>query len=112
MADKPETKQVTETPQVPVTSERRKDPKRVETGKRLAAISRMAKEKKKKDKEESGPIVSNTTLAIAGLIVAIVTLVITHRMNKREEKLHKPKPEPQHVTVERQPDSSTLDTIE
>ena len=40
MANKPET------PQVPVTSERKKDPKRVEAGKRLAAISRMAKETK------------------------------------------------------------------
>jgi hypothetical protein len=76
MADKPET------PQVPVTSEKKKDPKRVEAGKRLAAISRMAKEKKS---DSSGT--SNTTLAIVGLAIAAVTLVITYRINPNIHRL-------------------------
>jgi hypothetical protein len=42
MADNPETTQVQ------MTSEKKKDPRRVEAGKRLAAISKIAKERKKK----------------------------------------------------------------
>jgi hypothetical protein len=105
MADKPETAQV------PVTSER-KDPKRVEAGKQLAAISRMAKERKKKSAEEGGSGLSNTTLALAGLVVAVVTLVITYRMNRREEKALEPKWVPPTVTIEKQPDASNIDTLE
>jgi hypothetical protein len=106
MAEKPEA------PQVPVTSERKQDPKRVEAGKRLAAISRMAKEKKKKNLESDSSGTSNTTLAIAGLSIAAVILVITYKMNQREEKALEPKHTPPTVSVTRQPDTSTMDTLE
>ena len=39
-----------ETPSI-VTTKKEKDPKRVEAGKRLAAISKQAKERKKKERE-------------------------------------------------------------
>jgi hypothetical protein len=46
MADKPEINQVQ------VTSEKKKDPRRVEAGKRPAAISKIAKDRKKKKLED------------------------------------------------------------
>ncbi|CAB4003947.1 Hypothetical predicted protein [Paramuricea clavata] len=70
MEDKPEQNQV------PVTSEKKKDPKRVAAGKRLEAISRIAKERKKKqmskvnavDKSEMGGEVYDALLLTAGAI--------------------------------------------
>jgi hypothetical protein len=53
MADEPDTEQV------PVTSEKKKDPKRVEAGKRLAVLSKAARERKKKQVEPSGSRSSN-----------------------------------------------------
>ena len=47
MADEPDTKKV------PVTSEKKKDPKRVEAGKRLAVLSKAARERKKKQAESN-----------------------------------------------------------
>jgi hypothetical protein len=85
MVEKPET------PQVPVTSERKKDPKRVEAGKRLAAISKIAKEKKRKLAESDESSGSSNILTYVGLAIALITLVITYKMNRREEKAFEPK---------------------
>ena len=106
MADKPET------PRVPVTSERKKDPKRVEAGKRLAAISKIAKEKKRKQAESGESSTSSNILTYVGLAIAIITLVITYRTNRREEKELEPKYTPPTVSIEKQPDRSNIDTLE
>jgi hypothetical protein len=106
MTDKPET------PQVPVTSERKKDPKRVEAGKRLAAISKIAKEKKRKQAESGESSTSSNTLAYIGIAIAFITLVITYRTNQREEKAFEPKHTPPTVSIEKQPDRSNIDTLE
>ena len=106
MTDKPET------PQVPVTSERKKDPKRVEAGKRLAAISKIANEKKRKQAESGESSTSSNTLAYIGIAIAFITLVITYRTNQREEKAFEPKYTPPTVSIEKQPDRSNIDTLE
>ncbi|CAB3995448.1 Hypothetical predicted protein [Paramuricea clavata] len=106
MADKSEINQVQ------VTSEKKKDPRRVEAGKRLAAISKIAKDRKKKKLEDQEFTTSNSTLVIAGLIVAVITLFITYKMNRREEKALEPKIEPDTVTIERRHDTSNVDSLE
>jgi hypothetical protein len=106
MADKPETTQVH------VTSKRKKDPKRVEAGKRLATISKIAKEKKRKLAESGESSGSNNILAYIGIAIAFITLVITYRTNQREEKALEPKHIPPTVSIEKQPDRSNIDTLE
>ncbi|CAB4003989.1 Hypothetical predicted protein [Paramuricea clavata] len=106
MADKPEQTHV------PVTSEKKKDPRRVAAGKRLAAISKIAKEKKRKIGESSEPQTDNNTLTYLGLAITFITLVITFRMNRREEEALEPKYTPQSLSIEKQPHRSTMDNIE
>ena len=106
MTDKPET------PQVPVTSERKKDPKRVEAGKRLAAINEIAKEKKRKQAESGESSTSSNTLAYAGIVIALISLIITYKSNQREEKALEPKYTPPTVSIEKQPDRSNMDSLE
>ncbi|CAB3982668.1 Hypothetical predicted protein [Paramuricea clavata] len=106
MADKPE--QI----QVPVTSEKKKDPRRVAAGKRLAAISKIAKERKKKQAESGESSDGGSMVTYVGIAIALITLVITFRMNQREEKALEPKYTPSTVTIERQPDRSSMDTLE
>jgi hypothetical protein len=105
MADEPEETQVS------VTSEKKKDIRRVAAGKRLAAISKIAKERKKKQ-AESDESSGGSMITYVGIDIAFITLVITFRMNEREEKALEPKYTPQTVTVEKQPDRSTMDTLE
>jgi hypothetical protein len=78
----------------------------------LAAISRLAKERKKKQVEESGTSYSNNTLVIAGLVVAVATLIITYKMNRREEKALESVREPNTVTISKHPDTSNIDNLE
>jgi hypothetical protein len=106
MADKPEQTQV------PVTSEKKKDPRRVAAGKRLAAISKIAKERKKKQAESDESSSGSSMITYVGIAIAFITLVITFRMNQREKKALEPKYTPQTVTIEKQPDRSTMDTLE
>jgi hypothetical protein len=106
MVDKPET------PQVPVTSERKKDPKRVEAGKRLAAISKIAKEKKRKLAESGESSGSSNILTYVGLGIALITLVITYKMNRREEKAFEPKYTPSTVSIQKKPGRSNIDTLD
>ncbi|CAB3993127.1 Hypothetical predicted protein [Paramuricea clavata] len=75
MADKPEVAQV--------TNEKKKVPKRVEAGKRLAAIRKLAKEKKKN----------------------------SWKMNQREEMTLETKTEPDTVSIEKSRDSN-IDSLE
>jgi hypothetical protein len=106
MADKPE--QI----QVPITSEKKKDPKRVEAGKRLSAISKIAKERKKKQMESSESFGGNNTITYIGVAIALISLVLAYKSNQREEKEFKPKYTPQTVRIVKQPDESTMDTLE
>jgi hypothetical protein len=105
MADEPDTKQV------PVTSEKKKDPKRVEAGKRLATISKLARERKKKQLESRESSDGNI-VAYIGIAIALISLVITYRSNQREEKALEPKYTPPTVSIVKQPDRSNIDTLE
>ncbi|CAB4015597.1 Hypothetical predicted protein [Paramuricea clavata] len=106
MEDKPE--QIREQ----VTSEKKKDPKRVAAGKRLAAISKIAKERKKKlaePKETSG---NDSMITYIGVAIALVSLVLAFKSHQRETR----EPEPKHVTetveITRKVDESKLDSLE
>ena len=106
MADKPE-----QFP-VPITSEKVKNPKRVEAGKRLQAISKIAKERKKKQVESSESSSSNNIVTYIGIVIALVSLALAYKSNQREEKAFEPKHTPQTVTVRKKPNVSTMDTLE
>ena len=67
-----------------LTTKREKDPRRVEAGKRLAAISRQAKERKRvRELQSVGTIVPSDSkkymvgLTMVGVVVAIATLWYT-----------------------------------
>jgi hypothetical protein len=51
-------------------------------------------------------------ITYVGIAIAFITIVITFRMNQREEKALEPKYTPPTVTIEKQPDRSTMDTLE
>jgi hypothetical protein len=98
--------------QVPVTSEKKKDPKRVAAGKRLGAISRIAKERKKKQVEPNESSDGNSMVTYIGIAIALISLVLAYKSHQREEKAIEPKYTPQTVTIVKQPDESTMDTLE
>jgi hypothetical protein len=106
MADEPNTKQV------PVTSEKKKDPRRVEAGKRLAVLSKAARERKKKQVESNESSSGNSIITYIGVAIALISLVLAYKSNQREEKAIEPKYTPQTVTIVKQPDESKLDTLE
>jgi hypothetical protein len=106
MADEPNTKKV------PVTSEKKKDPRRVEAGKRLAVVSKAARERKKKQVESNESSSGNSMITYIGVAIALISLVLAYKSNQREEKAIEPKYTPQTVTVVKQPDESKLDTLE
>ena len=72
MADKPEQTQV------PVTSEKKKDPRRVAAGKRLAAISKIAKERKKKQAEPNESYSGNNIITYIGVAIALISLMLAY----------------------------------
>ncbi|CAB4026804.1 Hypothetical predicted protein [Paramuricea clavata] len=106
MADKPE--QI----QVPVTSEKKKDPRRVEAGKRLAAISKIAKERKKKQAEPNELPSNDSMITYIGVTIALISLVLAYKTHQRETR----EPEPEYIleTVEvtKRPNESKLDSLE
>ncbi|CAB3994703.1 toxin Bro [Paramuricea clavata] len=106
MEDKPE--QIQEQ----VTSEKKKDPKRVAAGKRLAAISKIAKERKKKLAEPKEPLSNDSMITYIGVAIALVSLVLAFKSHQRETR----EPEPKHVTetveITRKADKSRLDSLE
>ena len=102
-----------EVKQTQVTSKNNKDPRRVAAGKRLAAVSRIAKEKKKVEREKSEESSSSDSLiTYIGVAIALVSLVLAYKSHQRETK----EPEPQHipktVVVTRKTDESKLDSLE
>ena len=118
MEDKPEQIQVpttsveaTRRSLVPVTSEKKKDPRRVAAGKRLAAISKIAKERKKK-LEEPKESSSDNMITYAGMVIALISLVLAYKSHQRETKELKPKYIPETVEVTRKANESKLDSLE
>ncbi|CAB4006262.1 Hypothetical predicted protein [Paramuricea clavata] len=118
MEDKPEQTQVpttsvaaTQGTRVPVTSEKKKDPKRVAAGKRLAAISKIAKERKKKlaEPRESS---SDSIIAYVGVAIALISLVLAYKTHQRETKELEHKHIPKTVEVTKKADESRLDSLE
>ncbi|CAB4033825.1 Hypothetical predicted protein [Paramuricea clavata] len=105
MEDKPEQTQVS------VTSEKKKDPKRVAAGKRLAAISKIAKERKKK-LEEPRESSSNTIITYVGVAIALISLILAYNQHQRETKEPESKYIPETVEVTRKADASKLDSLE
>ena len=92
-----------------VTTKKEKDPRRVEAGKRLAAISKQAKERKRRERESSyygnyGDVVGVTwtpsestgyknymiTLSAVGVVVALATLWYTMYPRKRTKVEEEP----------------------
>ncbi|CAB4004652.1 Hypothetical predicted protein [Paramuricea clavata] len=106
MEDKPE--QI----QVPVTSEKKKDPKRVAAGKRLAAISKIAKERKKKQVESNESPSNDSMITYIGVAIALISLVLAYKTHQRETKELEPKFIPETVEVTRKADESKLDSLE
>ena len=86
-----------------VTTKKEKDPRRVEAGKRLAAISKQAKERKRMEREEKSKKereavgIPSTTLMVgltaAGVITALATLWYTMYPRKRATVEEEPTPE-------------------
>jgi hypothetical protein len=107
MADEPST------PKVTVTSEKKKDPRRVEAGKRLAVLSKAARERKKKEaaepKESSS---SDSLITYIGVAIALVSLVLAYKSHQRETKEPEPQHIPETVVVTRKTDESKLDSLE
>ena len=107
MADEPST------PKVTVTSEKKKDPRRVEAGKRLAVLSKAARERKKKEavepKESSS---SDSLITYIGVAIALVSLVLAYKAYQRETKEPEPQYIPETVVVTRKTDESKLDSLE
>ena len=106
MADESNTKHV------PVTSEKKKDPRRVGAGKRLAVLSKAARERKKKQAESNESSSGDSIITYIGVAIALISLVLAYKSNQREEKSLEPKYTPQTVTIVKQPDESKLDTLE
>ncbi|CAB4005964.1 Hypothetical predicted protein [Paramuricea clavata] len=106
MEDKPE--QI----QAQVTSEKKKDPKRVAAGKRLAAISRIAKERKKKLAEPRESPSNDSMITYMGVAIALISLVLAYKTHQRETKELEPEFIPKTVEVTRKADASKLDSLE
>ncbi|CAB3977705.1 Hypothetical predicted protein [Paramuricea clavata] len=96
MEDKPE--QI----QVPVTSERKKDPKRVAAGKRLAAISKIAKERKKKLAEPEESSSNDSMITYIGVAIALISLVLVYKSHQRETRELEPKYIPETVEMSKE----------
>ncbi|CAB4000205.1 Hypothetical predicted protein [Paramuricea clavata] len=106
MTDKPE--QI----QGPVTSEKKKDPRRVEAGKRLAAISKIAKERKKKLAEPRESPSNDSMITYIGVTIALISLVLAYKTHQRETREPKPEYIPKTVEVTKKADEFKLDSLE
>jgi hypothetical protein len=107
MADEPST------PKVTVTSENKKDPRRVEAGKRLAVLSKAERERKKKEavepKESSS---SDSLITYIGVAIALVSLVLAYKSHQKETKEPEIRYVPSTVEVTKKQDSTKLDSLE
>jgi hypothetical protein len=104
MADEPGTPKV--------TSEKKKDPRRVEAGKRLAVLSKAAREMKKKEVVPKESSSSDSMITYIGVAIALVSLVLAYKSHQRETKEPEPQHIPETVVVTRKTDESKLDSLE
>ncbi|CAB3999228.1 Hypothetical predicted protein [Paramuricea clavata] len=98
--------------QVPVTSEKKKDPRRVEAGKQLAAISKIAKERKKKQAEPNESHSNDSMITYIGVAIALISLVLAYKTHQRETREPEPEYIPKTVEVTKRADESKLDSLE
>ena len=80
MADKPEVLQL------PITSEKKKNPKRVEAGRRLAAISKIAKERKRKQAESAATSSGVNPINYIGVAIALISLPLLSYIEQTKGK--------------------------
>ncbi|CAB4029457.1 Hypothetical predicted protein [Paramuricea clavata] len=107
MADESDTKKV------PVTSEKKKDPKRVEAGKRLAILSKAARERKMKEVAKPKESSSNDSMiTYIGVVIALISLVLAYKTHQRETGEPEPEYIPKTVEVTKRADESKLDSLE
>ena len=106
MADETVTSTV---PEVTVTSENKKDPKRVEAGKRLAVLSKAARERKKKEAETPK---DDSTITYVGLVITVVSLWFAYKSHQRETKEQEIRYVPSTIEVTEKQDSTKLDSLE
>ena len=106
MADETVTSTV---PEVTVTSEKKKDPKRVEAGKRLAVLSKAARERKKKEAETPK---DDSMMSYIGIGIAVVSLWFAYKSHQRETKEPEIRYVPSTVEVTKKQDSTKLDSLE
>jgi hypothetical protein len=96
-----------------VTSEKKKDPRRVEAGKRLAVLSKAARERKKKEvAEPKESFSSDSLITYIGVVIALVSLVLAYTAYQRETEEPEPQYIPKTVVVTRKPDEIKLDSLE
>ncbi|CAB4010506.1 Hypothetical predicted protein [Paramuricea clavata] len=106
MADQSDTEAVT------VTSEK-KDPKRVEAGKRLAILSKAARERKKKEAAQPKESTNNDNMiTYLGVGSAMVSLVLAFSAHQRETREPEVRYVPSTVEVTKKLDESKLDSLE
>jgi hypothetical protein len=109
MADETVTSTV---PEVTVTSENKKDPKRVEAGKRLAVLSKAARERKKKEAETRESPKDDSMMSYIGIGIAVVSLWFAYKSHQRETKEPEIRYVPSTVEVTKKQDSTKLDSLE
>ena len=119
MDEASKTDQVNETK---ITSvEKAKDPKRVEAGKKLGAMSKQAKEKKAsqrvtfEDEFKVPSIDSIDSLAVVGVVGVVGAIVYYKYFSKKnvdDNKSENPTPEPQEVSTPTKQERRELDTLD
>ena len=107
MADEPDTKKG------PVTSEKKKDPRRVEAEKRLAVLSKAARERKKREPSEpKASSINDSMITYIGVAIALISLALAYKAHQRETKELEPEYIPKTVVVTKRVDESKLDSLE
>ena len=106
MADETVTSTV---PEVTITSEKKKDPKRVEAGKRLAVLSKAARERKKKEAETPK---DDSEMPYIGIGIAVVSLWFAYKAHQRDTVEPTVRHTPKTVEVTKTPSGPNFDSLE
>ena len=103
---------------VKITSvEKTKDPRRVEAGKKLGAISRQAKEKKAQRHAEEGSYVGVdksefSTLAAVFAAAAVTGVIVIQYKSSSSKEFSKESPKEDHTVVQAIPSKRKLDSFD
>jgi hypothetical protein len=109
MADETVTSTV---PEVTITSEKKKDPKRVEAGKRLAVLSKAARERKKKEAETRESPKDDSKTPYIGIGIAVVSLWFAYKAHQRDTVEPTVRYVPKTVEVTKTPSGPNFDSLE